>query len=211
MESDRIGCTDRSSHNDFFYDRDYEMIKSYWKYLVSSSHLPLSFKGCLEYGITDLEIVSKLGAPEYSSEDPRYKRRTYAMVISYDGSKYSGFQQQKGSGLLCVEDDIEKATGRKVTAAGRTDKGVSAICQVVSFKTYDEISEKTLIEEFLKSEPCVAGRLGLRQCFRVPKKFNALFSATWRRYIYLFPLKFPDEFDVSFVNQCLQMCDGFLF
>ena len=33
-----------------------------------------------------------------------------------------------------------------------------------------------------------AGKLAVFECKEVPKKFNALFSATWRRYLYLFPL-----------------------
>lgn len=40
-----------------------------------------------------------------------------------------------------------------------------------------------------KSKPCMDGRLSVWEVVRAPKRFHALFSASWRRYIYLFPLE----------------------
>jgi tRNA U38,U39,U40 pseudouridine synthase TruA len=42
---------------------------------------------------------------------------------------------------------------------------------------------------FETSAGCVEGKLRIFQCVQVPRSFHALFSATWRRYIYAFPLR----------------------
>lgn len=86
-------------------------------------------------------------------------------------------------------------------AAGRTDKGVSALSQVISFFiNKDDLPEDDVnILERMRNHPAVKeGRLAFFDCQIVPKKFHALFSATWRRYMYLYPLNDPQsakEFD----------------
>ena len=42
------------------------------------------------YGITQLNDIHKIGRNEYTSSDPRYKKKTFAMRIGYDGAKYQG-------------------------------------------------------------------------------------------------------------------------
>ena len=39
------------------------------------------------------------------------------------------------------------------------------------------------------SAPCKGGSLAVWEVVRAPKRFHALFSASWRRYLYLFPLQ----------------------
>lgn len=62
---------------------------------------------------------------------------TYKLVISYDGTAYHGFQYQENA--YTVQEALEKALlklyGEKIRvgAAGRTDAGVHARGQVVSF------------------------------------------------------------------------------
>ena len=63
----------------------------------------------------------------------------YMMVISYDGSKFNGFQRQNNvrnvQGYL--EDTLGKILNDKieVKGSGRTDRGVHAYYQVVHFET----------------------------------------------------------------------------
>ena len=65
--------------------------------------------------------------------------RSIALVVEYDGSGYHGFQRQ--SALRTVAAELEEALaalcGHPVTVvgAGRTDAGVHATGQVVSFET----------------------------------------------------------------------------
>lgn len=64
--------------------------------------------------------------------------RLYRATVQYDGTAYFGFQRQR-PGLPTVQSAIETAleqiTGRPVvvTGAGRTDTGVHALGQVISF------------------------------------------------------------------------------
>lgn len=58
----------------------------------------------------------------------------YLIKFSYDGSAYSGFQTQKG--LDTIQERMENALTivnnnkrTSITATGRTDKGVHALCQ----------------------------------------------------------------------------------
>ena len=65
-------------------------------------------------------------------------------------------------------------------ASGRTDKDVSALSQIISFHTFDKnITVDSIYTLFSESEASFIGRLKLFQCVRVPRKFHALFLATW--------------------------------
>ena len=66
-------------------------------------------------------------------------RRTLKLTIEYDGTDFAGFQRQTGQ--RSVQAVLEEALGTHlreeitVVAAGRTDAGVHAAGQVVSFRT----------------------------------------------------------------------------
>ena len=73
----------------------------------------------------------------------------YLIKFSYDGTNYSGFQKQKG--LNTIEEKVEEAltkinNGKKttITATGRTDKGVHALCQYGHADIDVNINEKKL-------------------------------------------------------------------
>src|SRR5690606_14676853 len=61
----------------------------------------------------------------------------YCLKLEYDGTPFAGWQRQADalSVQQVVEEAIEKMSGEKVAiqAAGRTDSGVHALGQVVSF------------------------------------------------------------------------------
>jgi len=201
---------DRNSHVAFFAQRDFSTVQSFWKHIVRLDELPPFITGYDAFSVTNLSTIHDIGHREYGSTDPRHKRKTFAVRVGYDGSQYHGYQAQKGvSGVRAVADDIESALGRKVSAAGRTDKGVSAVSQVVSFTTFDDIEGGDVMRLLKASEGCISGRLNAWECVRVPRKFHSLFSASFRRYIYLFPLvqlnDSPSTFDVDvdFVNKAL--------
>mgnify|MGYP001205153945 CR=1 FL=1 len=72
--------------------------------------------------------------------------RTVAVVLEYAGEAFHGFQAQgRRPELPTVQETVEKAiaalTGEQVriTGAGRTDAGVHAIGQVISFRTGSRI------------------------------------------------------------------------
>ena len=67
--------------------------------------------------------------------------RTLKLTVEYDGTEFSGFQRQ-GQGERTVQSVLEAALGQLspreeilLHGAGRTDIGVHALGQVVSFAT----------------------------------------------------------------------------
>ena len=67
--------------------------------------------------------------------------RRWRAVVEYDGTEFSGWQRQDGQRTVqgVVEDAIRQVVGESVfvRAAGRTDAGVHADGQVVSFDLFD--------------------------------------------------------------------------
>ena len=69
--------------------------------------------------------------------------RNVALRLRYDGSRYHGWQVQKGD--ITVAQTLEEALGKvcghpvKAVGCGRTDAGVHALCQVCAFDTASRI------------------------------------------------------------------------
>lgn len=65
--------------------------------------------------------------------------RNIKLIIAYDGTNYHGFQEQRGTGLVTVQEVIEKSlsalAGKRIQIIGaaRTDAGVHARGQVINF------------------------------------------------------------------------------
>src|SRR4030042_2559933 len=76
----------------------------------------------------------------------------YKLIIEYDGSNDSGCQKQPG--LRTIEDEVVGNLIRilqedvKIAYAGRTDAGVSATNQVISFKTQKLLDESGFRRSF---------------------------------------------------------------
>ncbi|GAB6992466.1 tRNA pseudouridine(38-40) synthase TruA [Paenibacillus pini] len=122
--------------------------------------------------------------------------RNLCMKVSYDGSRYCGFQTQpKGSTVQdCLEKAIMLLTGEelKILASGRTDAGVHAYGQVFNFLT----SSKIPIERW-----CIALNTRLpediivRDAVEVPLAFHSRHSAKRKTYRYTINAnQFPDVF-----------------
>lgn len=82
----------RSSHFDFFLDRDWKAVESFWRQAVRTGKLPSELCLNSKYAPTDcglkgIEEVGMLG--EFLSKDSRYlRRRTYALRIGYVGTEF---------------------------------------------------------------------------------------------------------------------------
>jgi tRNA pseudouridine(38-40) synthase len=209
--------SERLSHVDFMENRHWSAVTRFWASILLEPELPEFLAGSSEeYTVTNVQSIHDVGLLEYASSDPRYKRKTFALRIGYNGHAYSGYQRQKGQDVATVEEDIYHALGeRTCVAAGRTDKDVSAVSQIISFHTYDDITPDSILHDFHHKGPETTrnGSLRAYDCARVPRAFHALFSATWRRYVYLFPLNIGPydegyDVDVKFVNACFQQLEG---
>lgn len=110
----------------------------------------------------------------------------YKMILSYNGAAYAGWQIQKNANTIQAE--LEKAmlavTGETIraTASGRTDAGVHALGQVVSFESQTRLSPDTLrraINANLPLDICVL------EVQPAPERFHAIADAVKKRYRYL--------------------------
>ncbi len=106
----------------------------------------------------------------------------YMMVISYDGSKFNGFQRQNNvrnvQGYL--EDTLGKILNDKieVKGSGRTDRGVHAYYQVVHFETNKNIQNlKNKMNNILED-------IKVKKIKRVNSDFHARHSVKSKIYLY---------------------------
>ncbi|MGH8871659.1 MAG: tRNA pseudouridine(38-40) synthase TruA [Acidimicrobiia bacterium] len=110
---------------------------------------------------------------------------TLRLDLAYDGSGFRGYAFQEG--LRTVQGQLEKAISailgvRVDTAvAGRTDAGVHARGQVVSFRTEEPVEMERLARSL---NGIVGPEIAVMAVTEVDAGFNARFSAQWRRYRY---------------------------
>jgi tRNA pseudouridine38-40 synthase len=108
------------------------------------------------------------------------------MLVAYDGSAFHGFalSGEVPTVAAALTDAIGRVLGRDVvlTAAGRTDTGVHAWGQVVSF---DAPAEGLDLDRLRRSVNGLCGpAIAVRAAEVAAPEFDARFSARWRRYRY---------------------------
>lgn len=132
------------------------------------------------------------------ADKARMKARKYnlKLEISYDGSKYHGFQRQNK--VVAVQNVLEKALMKlcnediQVAAAGRTDAGVHAVQQVVNFFTNTNVPLTRFCYALnrLLPDDVVARKVEVAD-----ENFSALHSVVSKEYIYKVHVgKTPDPF-----------------
>ncbi len=109
----------------------------------------------------------------------------YLITIAYDGSKFFGFQRlnEEKSVQKVLEDALSKINKQSVVVkgAGRTDRGVHANGQRVSFKLDIDISEEGL-KRALNS--LVKPDIYVKEVKQVSDDVHARFSVKRKKYIY---------------------------
>ncbi len=117
------------------------------------------------------------------------------LILEYDGRHYSGFQWQIGRKTVqsSLEGAILKVTGefRRVIPASRTDAGVHASFQVVSFYTKSLLPAQTLLKAINYYLP---HDIAVKAAGQVEADFNVRRDAISREYIYSIynsPLRSP--------------------
>ena len=107
------------------------------------------------------------------------------LIMEYKGTHYHGFQLQ--AKLPTIQGELEKAlwklTGekRRVMAASRTDAGVHAKGQVVSFRTGASFPPQTFIDGLNYYLP---RDIAVKAAYRVGDSFNVRRDALSREYSY---------------------------
>ena len=113
----------------------------------------------------------------------------YLLTLCYDGSRYSGWQIQPDQ--ITVQGELEKAlkqvfkTDIKTIASGRTDAGVSALGQTVSFFSDTLFKEYSLLGYLNTILP---DDIRVEKVQYVSDDFNARFSSKKKTYAYNFYL-----------------------
>ena len=112
-----------------------------------------------------------------------------ALTVAYEGSGFSGFARQPGQPT--VQGELEQALKvilRRevdVVGAGRTDTGVHALGQVVSFGvTQQEVAERSLVRFRASLNALTPDGLVVRHIEEKPAGFSARFDAKEREYRY---------------------------
>lgn len=118
----------------------------------------------------------------------------YRLDLSYDGTGFRGFARQ--ASVRTVQGELEEALARvlrsevELTCSGRTDAGVHARHQVVSFAIDTEVDPDRIARALtsMLGPEVVVYRAAL-----VDASFSARFTATWREYRYqVFNAPVPD-------------------
>jgi tRNA pseudouridine38-40 synthase len=111
--------------------------------------------------------------------------RRLVLVVEYKGSNYCGFQLQ--AKLPTIQGELERAlyrlTGEKlrVASASRTDSGVHASGQVVSFKTKSVVTLDRFVSGLNHYLPV---DIAIKAVYRVEDSFNIRSKAVSREYKY---------------------------
>jgi tRNA pseudouridine38-40 synthase len=146
----------------------------------------------------------------------------YSATIAYDGTDYFGYQRQEGLPTIqqTLEESIYEAVGEwtNVFASSRTDRGVHALGQVISFRLGKDMHPAGLgyqIQTFLPQS------ITIKNCQKAPSDFFARFASREKTYAYIvyntqtvspvipryaWTLWSP-KIDVDFANR---ICKGFL-
>ncbi len=115
--------------------------------------------------------------------------RTLSATVSYNGAPFNGFARQPGQ--LTVQGELESALAlvfrREVplTCAGRTDAGVHALAQVVSFEIErGELRDRTLHSLRRSLNALTHDAITVRELVERESGFSARFDARTREYHY---------------------------
>ena len=148
--------------------------------------------------------------------------RRLALVIEYNGARYHGFQLQNNTCTVQgeLENALYKFTRRKIRIAGasRTDTGVHALGQVITFVTDQEYSLKAWVNALNYYLPA---DIAVRSAYEVDIEFDARRCAFSREYRYNIlniggrsPLRdklaylVHQPLDVAVMNRCCQFLIG---
>ena len=148
--------------------------------------------------------------------------RTIKIVITYDGSGYHRFQKQKDILTVqgVVEDVLAKLCGERIVTAGsgRTDAGVHALAQTLTFTTNGRIPCANMVRAAASLLP---RDIVLISAEEVEEGFHARFSAKWKTYEYKLLLNAYDnpfmmryawqlreQLDLSAMNEAAELLIG---
>lgn len=144
------------------------------------------------------------------------------LIVEYDGARYHGFQLQANSPTVQgeLEAALQKLGGAstRVIPASRTDTGVHAEGQVISFRTSSPLPPRAYIDGLNHYLPA---DIAVRAAFRAAGDFDVRRQAISREYNYYilngptrsptrrgFAYLVPGRLDIDAMNQACQALIG---
>jgi tRNA pseudouridine38-40 synthase len=122
----------------------------------------------------------------------------YFAVLSYDGTRYHGFQTQKNA--VGIQDVIERSfrlmtqSTIKIHAAGRTDKGVHAKGQTFHFDSNLDLP----IENWMRINDRLPLDIRVKSIKRVKDDFHARHDSKSKKYKYVIAKNPSSVFDCNY-------------
>jgi tRNA pseudouridine38-40 synthase len=113
-------------------------------------------------------------------------KRNIRFIISYDGSRYYGWEHQPGTDMTIqgkLETVLEKMSGKplKLIGAGRTDAGVHALAMVANVHLDTDMSEeeiRTYMNQYLPED------ISVNEVIFASEKFHSRYNAVGKTYRY---------------------------
>ncbi|TDT67416.1 tRNA pseudouridine38-40 synthase [Hypnocyclicus thermotrophus] len=110
----------------------------------------------------------------------------YKMMITYDGTKYLGWQRLQKNKEKTIQGKIELTISKllkeniEIIGSGRTDRGVHALNQVANFKTNKELDSNFLsqLNQYLPED------IRVLSFIKVNDKFHSRYNAKRKTYMY---------------------------
>ncbi|MFH1646657.1 MAG: tRNA pseudouridine(38-40) synthase TruA [Chloroflexota bacterium] len=144
------------------------------------------------------------------------------LTIEYDGTGYCGSQYQSNGSTIQgeIEKALQKLTGEniRIKAASRTDAGVHARGQVVSFQTESNLPLKAFIDGLNHYLP---RDIAVKEALRADDNFDVRRGATGREYKYYilnsptrspmrqgFSYRVDGDLDIEAMNRACQALVG---
>jgi tRNA pseudouridine38-40 synthase len=147
--------------------------------------------------------------------------RNIKLTISYDGTRYHGWQIQPGKRTIQGElvNAVSELLGWKtnVTGTSRTDAGVSALGQVALIQIDSPIPTKNFVKAITDRLPA---DIAITEAVEMPMGFNVIGDAKNKLYRYTIftgrarPVlvhqcwHLPEKLDIALMNQAAQMLVG---
>ena len=137
--------------------------------------------------------------------------KNYKIIISYDGSRYDGWQKQANTENTIqgkLEMILAKMTGLdfvQVDGSGRTDAGVHARGQVANFKIDTALSAQEVMDYLNHYLP---EDIGVTSIQEVPERFHSRLSAKGKTYCYrIWNSSLPCVFERRYVYELPEQLD----
>ena len=114
--------------------------------------------------------------------------QTYRLTIEYDGSRYSGWQEQINA--RTVQGELKQAaqdlfrTDLELQGAGRTDAGVHAVGQVAHLKIRGKAPAFTPAQILREVNDRLPASVAVLEVIEMPPRFHARHDAKSRAYFY---------------------------